>query len=72
MEHQMERENEELQKSIEGLLEDIEKQKDLNTQHENEIGTLLNFNERLLQIIEKEISNANKDNNSLQPISERS
>jgi len=41
----------------------------VNSQHENEIGTLLNFNERLLQIIEKEVNNGNGDKNSLLPIS---
>ena len=54
------------------MLEEIDKQKEVNSQHENEITTLLNFNERLLQIIDKEMNNANKDNASLQPISERS
>lgn len=53
------------------MLQDIEKQKELNSQHEQEIETLLKFNQRLLGIIENELNNK-KDNCSLQPISERS
>ena len=53
------------------MLEEIDKQKELNLQHEQEIETLLKFNERLLGIIENELNNK-KDNSSLQPISERS
>lgn len=48
----LKRENAEIQKSIEVYLEEIEKQKELNAQHESEIETLLKFNERLLGIIE--------------------
>lgn len=49
----------------------------MNSQYENEIETLLKFNERLLSIIESEINTVSvpikhKDNASLQPISERS
>jgi ATP-dependent helicase/DNAse subunit B len=61
-----------MQKKIENYLEEIEKQKELNAQHETEIETLLKFNERLLGIIENELSNNRKERVSLQPISERS
>lgn len=64
-------ENEELKRAVESVLEEIEQQKELNQQHEAEIETLLKFNERLLSIIENELSNK-KDNFTLQPISERS
>ena len=45
-------ENEKLKKAVEDILEEIEQQKELNQQHEDEIETLLKFNERLLSIIE--------------------
>jgi Mrp family chromosome partitioning ATPase len=51
---------------------EIEKQKELNAQHETEIETLLKFNQRLLGIIENELNTNKKENGSLQPISERS
>lgn len=64
-------ENASLKRAVEDVLEEIEQQKELNQQHEDEIETLLKFNERLLSIIENEISNK-KDNVTLHPISERS
>ena len=53
-------------------MEQIEKQKQLNAQHETEIQTLLKFNQRLLGIIENQLNNPRKERISLQPISERS
>lgn len=44
-------ENAELQKMVNNYMTEIEKQKELNAQHETEIETLLKFNQRLLGII---------------------
>lgn len=44
-------ENKGLRHLLEGYMEDIQRLKEVNEQHEKEIETLLKFNERLLTII---------------------
>lgn len=68
----LKQENAKLAAMIEECLDEIEKQKEINSQHETQIGTLLAFNQRLLTIIQTEINDKKKESCSLQPISERS
>lgn len=65
-------ENERIEQVIESCLAEIEKQKELNAQHETEIETLLKFNHRLLNIIQHDLASHRKDTLSLHPISEKS
>lgn len=69
---QLRHENRKLKQLQESCSDELEKLKDVGRAHENEIDTLLKFNERLLGIIQNEFNAATKNriSSDLQIISE--